>query len=198
MEEMRTSNEKVEPVFDESERVAIIARAAALQREEGLTATLSDLERAALESGIEPRFVREAIRLRSEKPETAEITATDESSSPIWRSAFLAAILVPAEVPVIAWGGDIFRSLWGSVVIGALFALSLPHRQSSRRIAFAWPMFAVLTIVVFDSASRQGDRWAVDVLLAVLQGAVALSVYTLASNRRHGGARASSLGRQPG
>jgi hypothetical protein len=196
MEKLRTSDDTLDLGFSEREQAAIIACAAELQREAGLTATLSDLECAALEAGIEPRFIREAVRLQSAKPETAEIVPTDDSSWPIWRAAIVAAILVPAEVPVIAWDNNLLLSLWGSIVIAALFALGLPRRSSFRWIAVAWPMFAVFSIMVFDNTSRFQHRWALDVLFAATQGAVALSVCMLASTRRRRGFRATSFGRQ--
>ena len=201
MERFRTSDEAVDLAFDESQQAEIIACAAALQRQEGLTATLSDLERAALEAGIEPRFIREAVRLQGAKPETVEVAA-GESSWPIWRAVILAVILVPAELFAIAWAHDTLSSLWGSFVIAALFGLGLPRRSFARWIAVAWPIFVTVTIVVFDNTARFQGKWAVDALLAAIQGAVAFGVLMLASARHHGGVsrafarKAGSIGRK--
>src|SRR4051812_27077605 len=54
-----------ESIFDDQAQQEIIALAAQLQRQAGQSMSLSELERIAAEAGIEPRFVREAVTLRS-------------------------------------------------------------------------------------------------------------------------------------
>lgn len=53
--------------FDPKEQAEIMSLAARLQAERGQRATASELERAANEAGIEPRFVNEAIALLENK-----------------------------------------------------------------------------------------------------------------------------------
>lgn len=57
-----------EPRFDEAEQRRIFARAAELQRQEGLAMSASDLEQVAMEAGIDPRFIRRAMAEAKEKP----------------------------------------------------------------------------------------------------------------------------------
>ena len=181
MEELQTSSKTVDMAFSAPEQAAIIACAAALQREDNLKTDLSALERAALEAGIAPRFVREAIRLQGADPAVARIPTLSEPTVFTGRSATLAVILVPAEIMALTWGNDFFLSLWGSVVVAALFSLGLQRQSAARWIAAAWPVFIAISVVVFDNAARLNYRWTVDLILAAIQGAVAWGVYKLAS-----------------
>ena len=191
METLRTSTENIDPAFNESERAAVIACAAELQRQDGLRTKLSDLEQAASEAGIEPRFVREAVRLQS--PKVAPPQSTKADDRPMWRVATLAIVFMPAEVLVISWAQDFVISLWGSCVVAALFGLALISRKCAPWLAVAWPMFIVLSIVVFDKESRATSRWGIEMLLGAIQCVVAVGVHMLAPVLRSSAPGASSL-----
>jgi hypothetical protein len=172
MEEFRTSDESVKRVFNEEQQAAIFARAAALQRDHGQLSTLSDLERAALEAGIEPRFVREAVRLQAVSLVEPALVAANPSSDHYWRTAMLSAILIPADIAALSWTHDLLASGWGALVFGVVFGLALPRRQYARYVAFAWPMFVALSIVVFDPHAIAAGV----LLLGAIQGAISLGV----------------------
>lgn len=50
-----------EPRFDEAEQRRIFARAAEMQRQEALTMSATELEQAASEVGIDPRYIQRAM-----------------------------------------------------------------------------------------------------------------------------------------
>lgn len=187
--------ESVGGQFDEREQAEIIAHAAALQREHGQLLSLSDLERAATEAGIEPRFVREAVRLRSQSSRPAQpvvIAASVDPLGPDWRTTLAAAIFVPAELVVMrnlaapAWSHR-GQAMAVAFVVAVLFGLALPIRASARRIAGAWPLL-VTGFFIFAAPGewRFHHTWLVFMWWAAIQAAAAV-MFHLARERRAGG-----------
>lgn len=95
-----TMHQFEEPKFDEKEQRRIFARAAELQREEGLAMSASELEQVALEAGIDPRHVRRAM---------AEAETKTEPAAPR-----------PLVLPLLVLGIFFFTQMYG--VVGTLRA----------------------------------------------------------------------------
>jgi len=177
--------------FDEEAQRQIIAVAAALQRDYGQRASLSDLERAAVEAGIEPRFVREAVERHRIEAVTVPAQAVP-SSDAVWVTAIVSVLFVLAEVMIMRsryWGNiaEAFsHTLLKQMTLGILLGIALPRASSLRRLAAALPivtafLFALWHSRLISDGFNYGERWPLWLWLGTLQAAVAVSVHILRS-----------------
>jgi len=176
--------------FDEAAQQQIIAMAAALQRDHGQRATLSDLERAAMEAGIEPRFIREAVeKRRMGMGLTPPVTVVrSEASGPdAWLAPTICTFFVLAEYVVLrssygVYGQEQFsHSLAKMATVGFLFGIALPNAVTFRRLAAIVPIVSVIALTMFRNRVMPGgfyNGWYPTWLwLGVLQAAIAVIIH---------------------
>jgi hypothetical protein len=149
-----------EPRFDDDSQRRILARAAQLQREESLTVAAHDLERAAVEAGIDPRHIRQAMdeAVQGQTPVPARPVANERLAAWIAFTVFLPV----QSFFLYAIAGDYLREYTFPVVATILFGLAWSTTPSLRRKAMP-VLLATSSLIVLSrvllSASAPGISW---------------------------------------
>lgn len=168
--------------FDEREQQEIIAHAASLQRARDQHATLNDLERAASELGIEPRFVREAVRQRREGQGNAY--GLDNYAPPQRGVTLLVSgIFAVFELSFTRHSLDVRPFTLTTAALGlafaAVYAYLIPLRSENRRLVGAAPLVVTILAMIVTTRVRHygfNTPMALELLwVAALQGAVGVA-----------------------
>jgi hypothetical protein len=175
-----------EPVFDEREQAEIISVAAALQREHGQRATLSDLELAAMEAGIDPRFVREAVARRRQarfRPVVIASSAPEPIEVP-WPTLVAALLFIPFGAFLVLqfdfamhWAGT-HVGFWILAAAGpAVFGHLVSPRRSLGAFALVWPYVVEFFVMSSGNYYRVHQWFWVIFWFGLFQGVIALMAH---------------------
>jgi hypothetical protein len=149
-----------EPRFDEESQRRILARASQLQREESLSIAAGDLERAAVEAGIEPRHIRRAMDEAVQGLTTLPAPAVAHERLAAW-IAF--TVFLPVQSFFIyAIAGDYLREYHVPILATLFFGLAWSTTPSLRRKAVPALLAAsglVLLSRLLLAASAPGMYW---------------------------------------
>ncbi|AIE86482.1 hypothetical protein [Fimbriimonas ginsengisoli] len=147
---------KNEPRFDDRSQQEIIALAARLQREANQSMSLSELERIAMEAGIEPRFVRQAAMRHAE--ETEPIRTLAPMQDVIGPSALLALAAVFTVQVGVVWTLLSGEAKVNAVLIGGAVAIAFgklaPALGRSSRYGTYLPLLATIFSIVALTIAR--------------------------------------------
>lgn len=144
-----------EPHFDEEEQRRIIALAVEMQRKAGGVVSASELEQAALEAGIEPRYIQAAIAQRR-----AELALHRDGDSTALQAAGVGVLLV-AQVYIVSGQmlgapRDVYLPVAVVLALGAIFG----ERKLLRGLASFALATAMVAIATYGFLSATGAEMA--------------------------------------